>query len=96
MIAIPNRTLVYLSIACAALLATYVAIMVSTILFDALQTQLARNVQNTQMEITRLETAYYAAISELDDMDPHTLGYVTPRSVEYVTATRVPGLSFAQ
>ena len=91
-----SRISLYLGIAASALLATYVVLMVSTIMFASLQTQLAQNIQTTQMEITKLESKYYDAISTMDTVDPHALGYVTPRTVSYVAATPTSGLTFAE
>lgn len=91
-----SRSVFILSAACGLLLATYVVLMVSTIVFASLQTQLARSIQDTQMEITKLESKYYDAIGSLDSVDPHALGFVTPQTVRYVSATPVSGLSFAE
>lgn len=93
---VASRSVFYASALCGALLAAYVALMVTTIVFASLQTQLARSIQDTQMEITKLESQYYDAISSLDSVDPHALGYVTPHAVRYVAATPVSGLTFAQ
>ncbi|MES2225958.1 MAG: hypothetical protein V4480_04105 [Patescibacteria group bacterium] len=92
---LPNRLNLYLGLTVGALLALYVALMISTILFASLQTQLAQNVQDKQMAIGKLESSYYDAIGQLDRTDPRALGYVTPQHVEYVTAANLPGLSFA-
>lgn len=84
-----------LTVITGALVATYVALMISTILFAALQTQLAQNMQDSQMQISKLENTYYAAVANLDATDPHTLGYVTPQKVEYVTQASASNLTFA-
>ncbi|MDB5245542.1 MAG: hypothetical protein JWN90_647 [Parcubacteria group bacterium] len=94
--ALSNRLNLYLGLLAGGLLAAYVALMVTTILLAALQTQLAQNIQNKQMAIGKLETSYYAAIGQMDSTDPHALGYVTPAHVQYVTAASPNGLSFAK
>ncbi len=90
------RIIPSLSILAAVLLAVYVALMISAILFAALQTQLAQNVQTSRMEISKLERAYYAGVAQLDSTDPHSLGFVTPTHVQYVTAAALPNLTFAK
>jgi len=77
------------------LIAAYVALMIATILFAALQTQLAQDVQEKHAEIGKLENDYYASVAELDATDPHSLGYVTPTHVSYVTAAAPSSLTFA-
>ncbi len=94
--ALPNRLNLYLTLIAGGLLAAYVALMVTTILLAALQTQLAQNIQNKQMAIGKLETSYYAAIGQMDATDPHALGYVTPTNVHYVTAASQTGFAFAK
>ncbi|CAN5729994.1 hypothetical protein BH11PAT2_BH11PAT2_06890 [soil metagenome] len=94
--ALPNRLNLYLGLIAAGLLAAYVALMVTTILLAALQTQLAQNIQDKQMAIGKLETSYYAAIGEMDSTDPHALGYVTPKNVQYITAASQTGFAFAK
>lgn len=78
------------------LLAAYVALIVTTILYAALQTQLAQNVQDKRMQIAKLESSYYASVASLDSTDPHALGYVTPQHVQYIAAAALPNLTFAQ
>ncbi len=78
------------------LLAAYVALIVTTVLFAAVQTKLAQDVQQRRMEIGKLEGKYYEAIAVLDSADPHALGYVTPARVQYVTAAQLPNLTFAR
>jgi hypothetical protein len=90
------RLIPSLSILAGALLAAYIALIIAAILFAALQTQLAQNVQSTRMEIGKLESTYYAGVAQLDSTDPQTLGYVTPTHVQYVSAAQLPNLTFAQ
>jgi hypothetical protein len=85
-----------LSILAGALLAVYVALMVTTILFAALQTDLAQQVQDKRMQVAKLETRYYDDVASLDDTNPQSLGFVTPDSVQYVTAVAPQNLTFAR
>ncbi len=89
------RLIPLLSVIAGALIAAYVVLMVMAILFAALQTQLAQNTQDKQMEIGKLEGTYYASIAQLDATDPRSLGYVKPGNVRYVTQAPLQGLSFA-
>lgn len=89
------RLIPILSVAVGLLLAVYVALMISAILFAALQTQLAQNVQDKQMEIGKLENSYYTAIAKLDQTDPASLGFVKPSHVAYVTQSPLPGFAIA-
>ncbi len=89
------RLVPLLSILAGALFAAYVALMVTTILFASLQTQLSQEVQDKHMQIAKLETTYYGSVAEIDSADPHALGYVTPKRVEYVTEAQAPGMAFA-
>lgn len=91
-----SRLIPLLSILMGALLAAYVALMVATILFASLQTQLAQNVQEKRMDIAKLESTYYVAVANLDGTDPHALGYVTPSHVQYVSQAAMPNFAFAQ
>lgn len=92
---IPVKTIPLLMVVAGALVATYVALIMSTIMFAAWQTQLATNMDDTRADIARLETKYYAQITSLDGMDPASKGLVKPGNVAYVTASKTPGLTFA-
>ncbi len=92
--AMPDRLVPVLALACGALATVYVALMVTTILFATLQTQLASSIRDTQATIATLETKYYQSISELDSTDPYAVGYVRPAQVVYVSARALPNLSF--
>jgi hypothetical protein len=78
------------------LLAAYIALVVTTIVFAAIQTNLAQHIQEQRMAIGKLETKYYQAIATLDQADPYALGYVKPRDVQYVSAAKLPNLTFAR
>lgn len=89
------RLIPALSAAVGILIALYVALMVTTIVFASLQTHLAQEVQQKQMAIGKLESDYYAQVAQLDSMDPQSLGYVKPAHVTYLTQAPLPGLTFA-
>lgn len=77
------------------LIAIYVALMVTAIIFASLQTHLAQEVQQKQMAIGTIEADYYTQVTQLDSTDPQSLGYVKPAQVEYLTQATLPGLTFA-
>lgn len=85
-----------LTIAAVGLVATYLTLMVSTIVFAAVRTDLAGNVSDRSAEIARLEAAYYDAIELASASDPSTLGFTAPARVSYVTEAGALGLTFAQ
>jgi hypothetical protein len=85
-----------LSASIGVLVAAYVALMVTTIIFASLQTQLAQDVQDKHMQIAKLEDSYYASVATLDSTDPHALGYVKPAHVQYLTEASLPNLTFAR
>lgn len=93
-IAMPDRLVPVLALACAALGAAYIALMVTTILFATLQTQLAASIRDTQASITALEAKYYESIATLDSTDPYAIGYVRPVQVVYVSGRALPSLTF--
>lgn len=89
------RLVPLLTVLAGSLVAAYVALMVTTIIFASLQTQLAQEVQVKHMAISKLENAYYDSVAKLDSADPQTLGYVTPSRVQYLTQATLPNLTFA-
>ncbi len=89
------RPIPLLSLFAGLLAAAYVALMVATVLFATLQTQLAQEVQQKHMQIASLERAYYGKVAELEATDPSTLGFVMPKNVRYVSAAPLPNLTFA-
>jgi hypothetical protein len=86
-----------LGIVCAALVTSYVGLMVTTIFFAAWQTQAVSAVRTTESAIGNLEANYYETVNRLGALNPSTLGYVAPAQVEYVAETveTSSGLSFA-
>lgn len=89
------RLIPALSATIGVLVAAYIALMVTTIIFASLQTQLAQDVQQKHMEIAKLESSYYTSVATLDSTDPRTLGYVTPSNVQYLSEASLPNLTFA-
>lgn len=89
------RLIPFLSASVGVLIAVYVALMVATIIFASLQTQLAQDVQSKHMEIAKLENSYYSSVARLDSTDPRTLGFVTPSHVQYLSEASLPNLTFA-
>ncbi|HWU24256.1 MAG TPA: hypothetical protein VN086_00710 [Candidatus Paceibacterota bacterium] len=89
------RLIPLLSASAGVLVAVYVALMIATIIFASLQTQLAQDVQSKHMEIAKLENSYYSSVARLDSTDPRTLGYVKPSHVQYLSEASIPNLTFA-
>jgi hypothetical protein len=91
----PNRLIPVLSLSCATLFAVYVALVVATIFFAALETKLSASMRDTESRISSLETEYYDAIAKLNDTNVLSAGYHQPLSVEYVAANGKPTFTFA-
>jgi hypothetical protein len=93
----PDRLIPVLSVACAALTTLYVALVVTTIFFASWQSQAMSNVRITESSIGNLEAKYYDTINQVSQMDPATLGFVTPTDIEYVASARdnAASLTFA-
>lgn len=89
------RLIPLLSTVAGLLVAIYVALMITAIVFASLQTHLAQEVQQKHMAIGKLEADYYAEVAQLDSVDPQSLGYVKPAHVQYLTQAALPGLTFA-
>lgn len=94
-LALPDRLVPLLAVAAGVLTFVYVALMLTTIFFAAWQTQLARGIDDSRARIHELEGQYYAAIARIDSTDPLAVGLVAPSKIHYVTAARMPGLTFA-
>lgn len=91
-ITLPVRTIPVLSVMFGALIASYVALIIATVLMAAWQTNLASSLDTTQTAISALETRYYQSVSDIDATDPATLGLAKPAKVTYVQES---GRSFA-
>lgn len=90
------RLIPFLTLLAGTMVAVYVALMVTTILFAALQTDLAHKVQEKRMDIAKLERTYYSAIASLDSTDPGSQGFVTPQRVTYVAEAAAQNLTLAR
>lgn len=84
-----------LSVIVAGLLSVYLTLMVTTIVFAAIRTEMAGDVRERSAQIARLESSYYDAIERIGASDPFSLGFVAPARVSYVTEAKT-GLSFAR
>lgn len=90
-----NRIKLTLSYCAAGLFAVYLTLIVATVYFATWQTELAHSIRETEMAIGELETSYYKAISQLNGVDPYSVGFVTPSTIGYVVDTGPSGLSQA-
>ncbi len=91
----PNRLIPILSLSCATLFVAYVALVIATIFFAALETKLAASMRDAESRIASLETEYYDAIEKLNSTNVASAGFHQPRSVEYVAANGKPTVTFA-
>lgn len=89
----PDRTISFLSFVAGGCLCAYIALVVVTVTFATVQTQLALDVRNTESSIGMLETKYYAQVSELAATDPSVMNLSEPDSVIYATRADAPNLS---
>lgn len=89
----PNRTIPVLGYSIAALIATYLVLVVVTVTLAAWQTNLAMEVHETEQEIARLESRYYAMVAEIDRTDPGVRGLVKPAAVTYAASASAPAFS---
>lgn len=92
----PNRLISSLSIACGAMIALYLVLVVMTIFFASWQTELARSVRETEGKISTLEAKYYVTISALHNANPAAAGFVQPHTVAYVASAARPALSLGR
>lgn len=90
----PDRTISFLSFVAGGCLCAYIALVVVTVTFAAVETKLALDVRDTESRIGMLETKYYAQVSELAATDPATMHLSAPGSVTYATRAPLPSLSF--
>lgn len=88
-----NRVTHILKYLCGALLSVYMVLMVSTVIFAAVETKLSSVIHKTRTDIGMIETKYYDEISRVNAIDPGAMGYVKPKQVVYVTAVHTAGLS---
>lgn len=71
----------------------YIALVIVTVAFAAVETKLALDVRDTESRIGMLETKYYAQVSELAATDPSAMHLSAPDSVTYATRVPAPNLS---
>lgn len=89
----PSKTVPVLGYSIAALVATYLVLIVVTVSMAAWQTNLAMEVHETEADIARLESRYYDMVADIDRRDPATLGLVKPRAISYATTQAAPAFT---
>ncbi len=89
----PKLTLPVLGYSAAALIATYLVLIVVTVSMAAWQTNLAMEVHETEADIARLESRYYDMVAQIDRTDPATRGLVAPKAISYATTQAAPAFS---
>lgn len=90
----PDRTIPLLSATAVLLFVGYLGLMVTTISFATWQTELTREIRDTEVRIASLEGRYYDLIKSVGAQDPGSFGLVEPRSVRYVAEARDNDVSF--
>ncbi|MFZ1987834.1 MAG: hypothetical protein WAV21_02255 [Minisyncoccia bacterium] len=91
----PDRFVSLLGATFAGVVTLYVSLVVVTICFASIQTDLAGSIHDTEASIGSLESEYYQAIAALNEMDPATLGFSMPTKKLYAVSAPVPALSRA-
>ena len=89
----PDRTISLLSYVAGALVCAYVALVVVTVTYATVQTDLALSVRDTESAISTVETDYYAQVSRLSATDPSSMQLQKPRVVSYATLLQAPSLT---
>jgi hypothetical protein len=89
----PDRTISFLSLVAGGCVTVYIALVIVTVTFAAVQTDLALSVRDTETEISMIETRYYQQVGELAAVDPATLNLGKPSVVTYATLAQAPSLS---
>lgn len=89
----PDRTISVLSASAGALVLLYLALVVTTVTFAAMRTDLAASVRDTESRIASLETRYYAQVGVLSATDPASMDLHKPVAVHYATLQSAPTLS---
>ena len=92
-LSMPDRTLSVLSILAGACVCAYVVLIVITVTFATMQTELALSVRTTESSISQLETRYYNQVGVISDTDPHTMNLGKPARVTYAPLAETPSLS---
>lgn len=89
----PKYTVPALTYSIAALIASYLVLVVVTVSMAAWQTNLAMQVHETEADIARLEARYYDMVAEIDQTNPASLGLVAPKTISYATTQAAPAVS---
>jgi hypothetical protein len=91
-----DRLIPFLSLSCGTLTLLYIMLVGFTILFATMQTNAMNSVQLSEGTIGNLEATYYTDMDHASTLDPQSLGYVTPVSVQFVTASENSSFAFAK
>lgn len=86
----PKLAIPVLGYSIAALVATYLVLIVATVSMAAWQTNLAMEVHETESDIARLESRYYDMVAQIDRRDPASMGLVAPKTVSYAPTKAAP------
>lgn len=89
----PDRTISILGAVAGSLVAMYLVLVVTTVCFAAMQTDLALQARDAESLIGSLETKYYAQVGELAATDPRAMNLAKPQAVTYATEAPTPSLS---
>lgn len=83
----------YLGSIFAALVGTYLLLMIGTVYLASLQTELLAQVHEKEAAIGQLEARYYIAVGELHATHPATLGLFPPKVKHYAREATAPVLT---
>lgn len=89
----PDRTISLLGATVAVLVTVYIGLVVTTITFATMQTELALTARDAESAIGAIETAYYAQVGVLSATDPKSMDLHKPSAVHYATKVTAPSLS---
>lgn len=89
----PKLTVPVLGYVAAALVATYLVLIVVTVSMAAWQTNLAMEVHETEADIARLEARYYDMVARIDQTNPASLGLTKPGRVMYASTQTAPSVT---
>lgn len=89
----PSKIIPYLGYTAAALVAAYLMLVAVTVSMAAWKTSLSIEVHETEQDIARLESRFYAMVADIDRADPGSRGLEKPRSVTYATTQAAPTVS---
>ncbi len=88
-----DTTVTLLKYVAAACLCTYIALVIVTVTFAAVQTELALSVRDTESAIGQLETTYYGQVGVLAATSPVSMDLHAPTVVSYAVQATAPSLS---